>query len=278
MQSPSLEPAYDSHSHIYVSGDVVIHPSAAIAPGVLLQADPGCRLTVADGVCIGQGGVLHAHRGNLTINSGTMLGRAVLILGQGTIGANACIGAFSTILNSSVAAGQILPPNSLLGETGRQVQLEPVEPSTAPASSSPADSLPDPWVAEPTPPSVPNFKAGFIGGFSSGFNNGFSTPSHLANGATPIGATPEATPAGGSASPEPQNFSTYHPANAVSTPPAVPMSTPKPPTQVYGQAYVERIMIAMFPHRRLTQQQLEGSTHSSTNGSTDGSIPPNPPP
>ena len=276
MQSPSLEPAYDSHSHIYVSGDVVIHPSAAIAPGVLLQADPGCRLTVADGVCIGQGGVLHAHRGNLTIDSGTMLGRAVLILGQGKIGANACIGAFSTILNSSVAAGQILPPNSLLGETGRQVQLEPVEPpaaSTFPA----ADSLPDPWVAEPTPTPAPNFKAGFIGGFSSGFNNGFSNPSNSANG-----ATPGATPTEASASPEPQHPSTYHPANAVSTPPAVPMSTPKPPTQVYGQAYVERIMIAMFPHRRLTQQQLEGSTNSSTNGSTDGStddsIPPNPPP
>jgi len=247
MQSPSLEPAYDSHSHIYVSGDVVIHPSAAIAPGVLLQADPGCRLTVADGVCIAQGSVLHAHRGNLTIASGTMLGRAVLILGQGEIGANVCIGAFSTILNSSVASGQIVPPNSLLGETGRQISLEPI--------ASPSDPLPDPWVAEPVPIATPNSKAGFIGGFSSGFSSGFSASAQPTNGAT--------------AATEP--FSTPSP-TPISAPSPVPMSTPKPPTQVYGQAYVERIMIAMFPHRRLTEQQLGGSPE----GSPDDSIPPNP--
>lgn len=236
MQSPSPDAIYSSH--IYISGDVVIHPSAAIAPGVLLQADPGCRLMLAAGVCVGQGAVLHACQGSLTIESGTTLGRGVLIVGQGQIGADVCIGAFTTVWNCSVAAGEILPPNSLIGETG-------------PAPREPPP-VPDPWTAEPAAFNPPDFKASFVGGFSSGF----SGPRNSSNG---NGSTPSP------AQPAPVQPAPAQPAPAQPAPVHSSTPIPKPPTQVYGQAYVERIMIAMFPHRQLTQNQ------------TDDSNSPNPP-
>jgi len=62
MHLSPLQPI--SNSHFYVSGNVTIHPSAAIAPGVLLQADPESQIIIAAGVCVGMGTILHAH-GNL---------------------------------------------------------------------------------------------------------------------------------------------------------------------------------------------------------------------
>lgn len=227
MQS-SPSSAHDSsihsssiHSHIHISGNVVVHSDAAIAPGVLLQADPGCRLTIAAGVCISQAVVVHAYQGHLTIEAGATLGRGVLIIGRGQIGADACIGAGTTILDSSVAAGEILPPNSLVGETGRQVALEPAQPP-----DPPAESVPDPWATEP----APNFKASFVSGFSAP-GSFYQSSGNASNG----------------------NGATAKSAQAPAPNPNSAMSAPKTPTQVYGQAYVERIMIAMFPHRRLTQ-------------------------
>lgn len=187
MQSLSLELIDDCH--IYISGDVIVHPSAAIAPGVLLQADPGCRLIVAAGVCIGQGSVLHAHQGWLEIDTGVTIGSGVLIVGRGKIGANACIGALTTVINSSVEPNQLVPAGSLLGEIGRQVSLE--------------------QVAEPAEP-----------------------------------ATPAAEPPVEAPQPE----STEKPKSTEKTGTEPPAQ--KALTQVYGQAYVERIMITMFPHRR----------------------------
>lgn len=246
MQSPSLELV--SRSHISISGDVVIDPSAAIAPGVLLQADPGCRLTIAAGVCIGQGVLLHAHQGQLTIQSGSTLGSGVLIVGQGQVGENACIGAFTTILNSSIAADQIVPPRSLIGETGRQVVLESAELPTP-------DPVPDPWAAEPaptvTPAPIPDFKAGFV--------SGFSAPGRSSQGSSSINVNVDVNVNGAAPPAEPPDNLTNDPINNL-------MSVPKPPTQVYGQAYVQRIMIAMFPHRRLIEKPPD-----------NGSTPSNPP-
>lgn len=124
MPLPPLEPI--SNSHFCKSGDVTIHASAAIAPGAILQADPDSRIIINAGVCIGMGAILHAHQGILEVETGATIGASVLVVGKGKIGANACIGSATTIWNSSVAPAQVVPPSSLLGDTGRQIS-EPQE-------------------------------------------------------------------------------------------------------------------------------------------------------
>lgn len=140
-----------SDAHFYISGDVTLHPSAAIAPGVLLQADPGSRLVISAGVCIGAGCIVHAHEGSLVLEVGATLGTGVLIIGSGNIGINACVGSQTTIINHSVPAQQIVPPGSLLGDQSRQVVIveasEPYHPSPNSAPSSGAAAT----ASEPPP-------------------------------------------------------------------------------------------------------------------------------
>ncbi|NUN64926.1 hypothetical protein HCU40_09210 [Pseudanabaena biceps] len=115
MQSnylPPLEPIGDFRS--YVCGDVVIDQTAAIASGVLIQADQGGKILIAAGVCIGMGVVLHAQDGVLEICAGANLGAGVLVYGSSKIGEGACIGASSSIVRSVIAKGAIVPPCSLI--------------------------------------------------------------------------------------------------------------------------------------------------------------------
>ncbi|GAB4380578.1 MAG: carbon dioxide concentrating mechanism protein [Elainellaceae cyanobacterium] len=147
-------PSSLSDAHFYISGNVTVHPSAAIAPSVMLQADPDSQLTVAAGACIGAGCILHAYQGTLEIAAGATLGSSVLIIGRGTIGADACIGSMTTIIDSSVPANQIVPPGSLIGDQSRRVALvEASEPYTAPGvPSTAAAPAPEPPQPEPTEP------------------------------------------------------------------------------------------------------------------------------
>jgi carbon dioxide concentrating mechanism protein CcmN len=194
----SSSPAVIRDAHLCISGPVTIDPSAAIAPNVLLQADPGSELIVAANVCIGMGCVLHAHQGSLELEAGVTLGSGVLIIGHGKIGANACVGSMSTIINSSVLPHQIIPPGSLVGDGSRQVvEVEPSSPTPDPPPSPDlqADS------ADPTQPS--------------------SAESAQAN-------------AGGD-QPTPQPSATAKSSKA---------------RVVYGQTYIERMMLTMFPHRQ----------------------------
>lgn len=223
MDSPSLETIHDCH--LYISGEVVVHPSAAIAPGVLLQADPGCRLIIAAGVCIGRGSVIHASGGTLELQAGATLGTGVLIVGSGTIGTEACIGAMTTILNTSVLPKQSIPPNSLIGDFSRAV---PLSGATAP----------------PPPPTPPTF-------------HHQTAPTPPAPSASEVSSAPTTS---------------NSPPAAETNGRVAPKESPQPSaikktmTQVYGQAYVERIMITMFPHR----QALEPTEPDSTD-------PPDPP-
>ena len=113
-----------SHSQICVSGDVTIHPSAVIAPGVLLQADSNSRIVIAAGACIGMGTILHADQGTLEVGESANIGTGVLFIGSGNIGAHACIGSSCTIFNTDVPKQHVLPSGSLLGDTSRQIQTE----------------------------------------------------------------------------------------------------------------------------------------------------------
>jgi len=148
-----------SNSQIFMSGDVVVNESAAIAPGVILQADPGSRISIAAGACIGMGAILHAREGDLDIGAGAILGAGVLVVGAGTIGENACIGAATTLINPSIDKLQILPAGSLIGDTSRQVPAEATakaapEPETPEASTPPVEPPVDRQI-EPEPAQTP---------------------------------------------------------------------------------------------------------------------------
>lgn len=98
-----------------------IDPSAAISSGVILRADPDSKIIIGDGVCIGIGAIIHAHQGILEVEAGANLGAGVLVVGQGKIGVNACIGALTTIWNADIEPWQVVPPSSLVGAQGRPV-------------------------------------------------------------------------------------------------------------------------------------------------------------
>lgn len=124
LHLPSLEPLSDTY--FYKSGEVVVHPSAGIAPGVLLQADPDSRIEIQSGVCIGMGSILHAHAGSLVVESGVTIGTGVLLIGSGRVGNGACIGSSTTVLDPSVAPKQVIPPASLVGDQSRNLNAEPL--------------------------------------------------------------------------------------------------------------------------------------------------------
>jgi carbon dioxide concentrating mechanism protein CcmN len=99
-----------------LEGQVEVAEGVALGDGVVLDAAPGCRLVVAPGVCLGSGAIIQAVRGDVVVEPGAVLGSGVLIFGTGRIGQNACIGAESTVINPAIASGQVVPPNSLLGD------------------------------------------------------------------------------------------------------------------------------------------------------------------
>lgn len=167
MYVPPLQPI--SNSHFYESGDVIVPEGVAIAPGVILQADPNSRIVLARGVCIGMGAILHARQGTIELAAGVTLGSGVLIVGQAKIGANACIGTGTTIVNANIEPGQVVSAASLLGDTGRIVEIStsttpqdsddetiasietPADNSQATDSDQPAPSS-DPTPAAASPP------------------------------------------------------------------------------------------------------------------------------
>jgi carbonic anhydrase/acetyltransferase-like protein (isoleucine patch superfamily) len=140
-KSLNFEPISTTQQYC-VSGDVAIYPGVAIAPGVLLQADEGSRIVIRAGVCIGLGCVIHAHQGTITINEGANLGAGVLLIGDVTIGARACLGSAVTVLNSVVDPGKILESGMVIGDKSRRVELDdlldsiPMNDATPHASSN----------------------------------------------------------------------------------------------------------------------------------------------
>ena len=134
MYVPPLHPSCNIDS--YISGEVTIDPSAAIAPGVLLQASPNSQIIIGAGVCIGMGSILHANEGTLEVEAGANLGAGVLVVGKGKIGANACIGSTTTILNRSIEPRLVVAAGSVIGDESRQVVATPVGATTGVAGES----------------------------------------------------------------------------------------------------------------------------------------------
>lgn len=143
LKTLSALPSEVSETRYFVSGEVHIEAGAGIGAGVLLRANPGCRIQIGRGVCIGMGSILHAHGGSLIIQAGATLGTGVLVIGQGTIGSNACIGSETTLLNCSILSQQVIPPGSLIGDPN-YIEVSQ-DPEPVPAES-----------AQPTPPLPPS--------------------------------------------------------------------------------------------------------------------------
>jgi carbon dioxide concentrating mechanism protein CcmN len=204
---------------------VTVHPTAAIAPGVLLQADPDSQLIIGAGVCIGIGSVLHAHQGVLEISAGAILGSGVLIVGRGKIGANACIGSSVTILHPAIEPEQFVKPGSLLGDTSRSICLE--EPETdQPTSSEPASPQTNPAThSASNPVTIPTTdNATNNGGVAN--SNTTEVDSTSNNGAS---AEPDSSTAESERSPS--------------------ILAPNSKT-VYGRDHMEQMLGALFPHRQ----------------------------
>jgi carbon dioxide concentrating mechanism protein CcmN len=230
---PPLQAMHDSQ--VYISGDVTIHPNAAIASGVLLQASPGASIVVAAGACIGMGAVLHACEGTIEIQEGASLGAGVLIVGAGTIGPGACIGSLSTLLNTTVDEKVMVPSGSILGDRSRQLQAEaelprPVIPPSQ--QTSQLDPSPDPWATAPTPAPA---NAAQSSETQTNGSNGFKYPEAVSIGANPF-KYPE-HPSIGLSQTEQSNGATEK---------AAPEQVAK---TVHGQSYVNDLLSTLLPNR-----------------------------
>lgn len=118
---------------IRISGDVEIHPTASLAPGVILQAAPDRRIIIGADVCIGMGVIINASEDSIEIGSGAIVGSGVLIIGGCKIGNNACIGTAVTVFQTNIDAMTVVEPGSVLGDASRKVNV--TEQSQKPDSS-----------------------------------------------------------------------------------------------------------------------------------------------
>lgn len=219
MHLPTLP--WSNNSHVYAEGDVSIDASAAIAPGVILRADPDSKIIIAAGVCIGMGALLHAHGGTLEVEAGANLGAGVLIVGKGTIGANACIGAVTTVWNTSIEPWQVVPAASVMGEKGRQISED-----SAPSTSA------LPLKASDTPNSSAQIKTG---------EDDYPTIKESHNGQAPSNSSAV------SSDDDRRSHLSYEDSPTVPQAEQSASSADKP---VYGQGSLDRILKTLFPYNQ----------------------------
>ncbi len=227
-------------------GDVTIDESAAIAPGVVLQAAPGSRIAIGKGACLAAGVCVQSRAGVLTISAGVSLGANVLVVGKGTVGANACVSPGTTLINPSIAADSILPPDTLIGAQSGSAQRNGYsslqsnsQPNSQPNSQAVRtqpetfkNTFVEPGPVGPKPISVPD-----LSDQSSTFvpptllNQPFNQPLPQANGSANgnHGSSTNGVQSGyGSSS----------------------LTAPTSNHQVYGKSQVNELISALFPNRQ----------------------------
>ena len=84
---------------------IIVGESSNIQDGSVLHTDPGCPLTIGNGVTIGHMAMLHG----CTIGNSTLIGIGSIILNKSNIGNNCIIGA-----NTLVTENKTIPDNSLV--------------------------------------------------------------------------------------------------------------------------------------------------------------------
>jgi carbon dioxide concentrating mechanism protein CcmN len=221
----------------YMSGEVTIHSSAVIAPGVILQAAANSKIIIGPGVCIGMGSIFQAEGGTIEVEASASLGAGFLMVGQGQIGVNACIGAATTVFNCSVAAGSVVPPGSILGDTGRQVVTNALPPS--PDNHTPPTSTQKPQPSENRVITSTSLSASaFVEFKQESISVTESAPAE--NHSATVGDNTDQTDS---------NLTEPNPEDAESG----QRATESPNsfgTQIYGQGSIQRLLVTLFPHRQ----------------------------
>ncbi|MGC1306326.1 MAG: hypothetical protein WA885_03795 [Phormidesmis sp.] len=252
------EPIAVSLTHYCVMGDVTIDDSAAIAPGVVLQASAGSRIVVGKGVCLAAGVCIQSRAGVLTILNGVSLGANVLVIGKGTIGANACVSPGSTLINPTIETGAILPPATLLGgKPASQTKDKPAasfggngysQPSPNPqpvgSQSTFQNTFVEPGPITAQPVSIPDLSdqsSAFVPPppinqpFNQPFNQNNGHVSNHANNGIPTNGVQSGY---GSSSLTVQTSSNH----------------------VYGKSQVSELISTLFPHRQPLNSQNDNSS------------------
>jgi carbon dioxide concentrating mechanism protein CcmN len=247
------------HTEVYVNGDVIIDKTAAIAPGVILQATANGRIVIKAGACIGMGTVLTANQGTIEVGEGAVLGAGVLIVGSGKVGDRACIGSASTLIATSVQEAELVAPGSLLGDTSRQESVsssETQQPSGDPWEENNGSHVtPQPtWQRTSSPQESNGFNVNSPPASETSTGNGshltpnpnfFSQPAGETN--TGNGSHPTSNPNSFSQPVGETNTGNgSHP-----TPEQNSSSNQQSPynTAIYGQSHIERLMVTLFPHK-----------------------------
>ena len=198
---------------IRISGDVEIHPTASIAPGVILQAAPDKRIVIGADACIGMGVIINASKGSIEIGSGAILGSGVLIIGACKVGNNACVGTAVTIFQANVEAMKTIEPGAVLGDDSRKVNLDKSIQENEASNSSP--------FSQPKPTSKSK-----IG------SNGYYSPNQTNKAAKKNISSKVETP------PTPSRETTVIP------------KTEKKKNPVVGQVYINELLVTLFPHNK----------------------------
>ncbi|MBD2295536.1 transferase [Anabaena sphaerica FACHB-251] len=229
----------------YISGEVNIHPSAVLAPGVILQAATDSKIIIGPGVCIGMGSILQVNEGILEIEAGANLGAGFLMVGSGKIGSNACIGAATTVFNCSVAPQQLVPPGSILGDSSRQIDENQTEArtSTNTTSTNPPEPQPQEKVINST-----QFSAAAFIDFKQQ-STSVSPPSPTPKSQSPpVAETPLVTDSTSTETTLPGSPETN--SQESETSPAKSEAPNTFGTQIYGQGNINRLLVTLFPHRQ----------------------------
>jgi carbon dioxide concentrating mechanism protein CcmN len=230
-----------NHADLYQTGDVTVDPSAIVGLGVILQAAPNCRIAIGAGACLGMGTILNACEGIIEIEAGAVLGAGVLMVGQGKVGANASIGAVSTIFNASIEPMQVLAAGSVLGNIGAKVVppsvISPNEstgsPVDRPKSSSQNQEKQSSQTTEILEPSNSSFQSD-------------SMPSSGPVGVTNHDELPLTTD--DQENSESTTGSAAENSDEQLANGAEAESAPTPGSPIYGQVYVSRMLGTIFPN------------------------------
>ena len=219
----------------YCVGQVELAADVVVAAGAVLVADPGCRLKLAAGVCLGPSTIVHAQGGNLTLEAGVCLATGVCVVGQGWIGAGACLGADVTVINPAIAAHSTVAPKSLVGDRSR-------------------------WNA-----ATPNLANGASGNGSS--NNGASNNGAFNNGSSSNGAS-DLPPVDSNLAASAQLGSAHSASANAETESSDAVSGGLASfNHVYGKQQMNQLLNTLFPHRQALNN-AENNNGSSANGAT----------
>jgi carbon dioxide concentrating mechanism protein CcmN len=198
------------------------------------------------------GSVIQVDTGTLLIEDGASLGAGFLMVGEGKIGANACIGSATTVFRCSVSAGQVVAPGSILGDKGRNtIDIETASSNQPNSTQNTQEELEDVWAPS-------NNSNSFSSNNSYNINNGYNSSSTIKQpslGSTPTLDNPDMVPS----SPDTNNTSSLLPQNQPESNSIQPQANIEQDTfgtHISGKASIQRLLVTLFPHRQALNKPL----------------------